>query len=341
MPPTLNNFQTNQTKISLLKKWHFVIFSLSLLVIAACTWGLYHAEQIRDWYILETYKPTPAVVALANEDTMTSYAKQLFYVNRPSLDNKPTFANNCPEGIDNTYVIGCYHTGDRGIYLLNVQDSRLNGIVSVTAAYEMLHAGYARLSNKQKTELDKQMWSFYLANVKSTEIHQQMASYALTEPGAKYDELYSVLATEVTNLPPSLNNAYSLYFTNRAKIVSMYDGYQAAFNKRQSQIKQDDANLKLLKNSIASNESRLNLMYTQIINLRNILNQEKANNQISSYNSGVVSYNNLANTYNSLIIQTKIQINSYNNLVNQRNALAISEKQLIQELNSSSLPSKV
>ena len=49
----------------------------------------------------------------------------------------------------------------------------------------MLHAGYARLSNKQKTELDKQMWSFYLANVKSTEIHQQMASYALTEPVVK------------------------------------------------------------------------------------------------------------------------------------------------------------
>ena len=272
---------------------------------------------------------------------MTAYAKMLFFVNKPALDNKVAFSNNCPNGTDQSYVIGCYHSGDRGIFLLNVTDQRLNGIVPVTAAYEMLHAGYARLSATERTKIDRQMWSYYLSNVKSSEIHQQMASYALTEPGAKYDELYSVLATEVSNLPSTLNDQYKQYFTNRTKIVSMYQGYQAAFSKRQIIIDMDNSLLNSLKVKIASNETLLNSMYAQIIKDQSVLNQEKANNDINSYNSGVYAYNTSANKYNALISLTKSDIIKYNRLAEYRNSLVLIEQQLIRDLNTSNLPSKV
>ncbi len=340
MPLTLSNKVKRKSDFRP-GRWRLGLLLVLLLIVFGCLWAVTHVQQLRDWYVLSTYKPPSSISSLASEDTMTPYARMLFFVNRPQLETKSGFAQNCPSGSDQAYVIGCYHSGDRGIYLLNVTDNRLNGIVPVTAAYEMLHAGYARLSNQARNTLDKQMWSFFISSVKSTEIRQQMASYEATEPGAKYDELYSVLGTEVAALPPSLNQAYSEYFTDRTKIVMLYDGYQAAFSLRQNQIASDDLLLAKLKSVIDSNQASLNSMYSIIIKNQTVLNQDRAVYDISAYDAGVNQYNALVNQYNSLIRTTQAEINNYNDLVSKRNSLVLIEQQLTQDLNTSKLPSSI
>lgn len=334
MPPKTNSFK-NKLILQKPKKWQLVLLAILILLLAACSWTLANARTVRDWYILATYTPPKAISDLAKTDTMTSYAKKLFYVNEPQLENKQQFAAQCPNGAEQTYVIGCYHSGDNGIYLLNIHNTQLNGIIPVTAAYEMLHAGYARLSSGDKSKLDKQMWSFYKKNITSAEIKQQMAAYAKTEPGEQYDELYSVLATEVMNLPVTLENHYRLYFTNRKYIVQMYINYQSAFTNRQKAIAADDAQLAVLKSQISSNEAELTNIKASIDSEQSILTASKNSGNINAYNNGVPNYNDLVDQYNSIVNQTKSEIDEYNVLVTKRNSLAFAEQQLVQALNAS------
>lgn len=328
----------NLPKTRLVKRWQYVLLSLLGLILAITVWGLFNITKVRDWYILATYKPPAVVQQLAVVDTMTSYARQLFYVNKPVVASSSVFAANCPSGSNHTHVIGCYLSGDNGIYLLNVGDPRLNGIIPVTAAYEMLHAGYARLSRAMRSQIDQAMWQFYTQHNLSPEIKQQMASYAVSEPGARYDELYSVLGTEVSNLPAMLENHYKLYFNNRTVILSAYNGYQAAFNSREQAIASDNAQLTSLRAQINSLESQLNALLANINAEQGTLSSDRGNGNQAGYNAAISSYNAMVNQYNSLVESVTADINQYNAIVSASNSLALEERQLVQAI--SSTPSK-
>lgn len=306
-----------------------------ILVIGVLSWVLLNLNNIKDWFILATYNPPEIVSQLASEDTMTNYAKRLFFINKPVIENKTAFASHCPSGGNQTHVIGCYHDGDNGIFLLDVTDPNLNGIIPVTAAYEMLHAGYARLSGSERTTIDSEMWQFYLHNNLSQEIKSQMASYAVSEPGARYDELYSVLGTEVGNLPRSLENQYKLYFNDRAKIVESYNGYQAAFNSREQEIASYNSQLVSLKSQIDSNENQLSVLQTSINQQQSTLQSEQSSGNITAFNSGVPGYNALIDQYNALVQSTRAFISEYNSIVIASNTLALEEQQLVQAISSS------
>ncbi len=338
MPPKMNNQAKSLARVMQRSFVRLVSVVLLVVLLAAVIWLPFNLTTIRDEFILLNYQPPAAVAALARQDGLTNYAKTLFYVNRPAILNKTDFAKQCPNRLEQSYVIGCYHSGDNGIYLLDVTDPRLNGIVAVTAAYEMLHAGYARLSGSERTYLDSLMWNYYQTSVSSPEIHQQMSAYAKTEPGAKYDELYSVLATEVASLPPQLETHYRLYFQNRQAIVKTYDGYEAEFTRRQQAIATYDSELSTLNGQIQSQEAKLNSLQSSInaqsASLQNLLNA----GNYATYNSQIPGYNAQVNTYNNLLAQTKAQISEYNNLVGERNSLVLEEQQLVQAINSSSLP---
>lgn len=289
---------------------------------------------LRDWWLMLGYNPPASIVSLANQDTMTPYARDLFYVNKPQLDLKPQFFKQCPNKVSYSYVIGCYHQGDNGIFLLNVQDPSLTGIVQVTAAYEMLHAGYARLSTSQQKKIDNIMWSFYSSHNLGSEISSQMASYKASEPGEESDELYSVLATEVTSLPLSLNREYARYFYNRQKIVDLYLGYQSKFTARNTLIKQDQAILKTLKKQINSSQTNLDRLRQELTYLQQTMDNLKNQQNITAYNSYTSVYNSKVNEYNSLLVAVKSQINQYNQTVNYIDHLATEEQQLVNAINS-------
>lgn len=333
MPPRMNSIPFNVTREKP-KAWQLILLALLILLLAVCVWAMTHTQTVRDWYILATYNPPSSVVKIAEQDTMTGYAKKLFYVNEPQIATKQEFAQHCPNSTEQTYVIGCYHSGDNGIYLLNVTDPRLNGIVPVTGAYEMLHAGYARLPVSERTKIDNEMQSYYTTHKLTPEIYQQMSAYAKTEPGARYDEMYSVLATEVSSLPTSLENHYKLYFTNRSAIVDMYNNYQAAFLSRQNQIAADNLLMTNLKTTINNNEAKLNSLLGNIKSTQNIMNSDQAQGQINEYNSIVPGYNSLVDQYNALVASTTQDINQYNSIVNSRNQLALEEQQLVSDLQS-------
>ncbi len=46
-------------------------------------------------------------------------------------------------------ILGCYNPSSRDIYIYNVTNSELDGVKEVTAAHEMLHAAWERLSESE------------------------------------------------------------------------------------------------------------------------------------------------------------------------------------------------
>jgi hypothetical protein len=134
----------------------------TLALLFLLVFGLLNARAIADWWQLRNYSPPAAIEAVATADTMTEEAKRTFYIAQPELINDANvFRQSCPS-FEQTIVLGCYHSGfSSSIYIYGVQDSRLNGVVEVTAAHEMLHSAYDRLDEDEKNEVNGLLNNFY------------------------------------------------------------------------------------------------------------------------------------------------------------------------------------
>jgi hypothetical protein len=311
------------------------IFSFYTIIIGAVLLAGAYRQDISDWYKLRSYRAPTAVSEIAAEDTLTPSAKKIFYVNEPQLQPKPLFAGMCPNGTrEQTIVLGCYHGNQKGIYLLDVTDSRLEGVEQVTAAHEMLHAAYDRLSSKEKKRVNAMLTDYYQNDLKDERIRKTIDAYRESEPTELVNEMHSIFGTEVADLPPGLEKYYQKYFTSRKKVTEYAAKYQAEFTSRHDAVDGMDKQLGALKSEIEDRETALKTKQDQIETRRDALFAMRNNGDITGFNAGVSGYNNLVDSYNSDVAYIKNLINQYNDLVGRRNAIAVEEGQLVDELKS-------
>ncbi|HSW85695.1 MAG TPA: hypothetical protein VLF79_03760 [Candidatus Saccharimonadales bacterium] len=279
-------------------------------------------QSIQDWIRLRGYQPPNSVSQLADQDTMNAYTKHLFYLNKPQLLNSvESFRQNCPDSID-VIVLGCYHPDQNGIYLYNVQDSALSGVTQVTAAHEVLHSIYARLSAKERAALNSQLQAYYKNGLQDERVKEEVKLYQQTEPSDVLDEMSCTFGTEIAELPAPLEAYYKRYFNNRGAVVAYEQNYRTEFSTRQTAIKNDDQQLADIKKSIDAEQSNLTDELAQLNSDKNRLNSLAANNQVSDYNALVPVYNSEVNSYNQSIVKSRGLIDKYNQLVVIRNQIA-------------------
>lgn len=313
-----------------------VVVLIALLVFGSVAAA--ERQNVYDWFALRNYQPSNIVVQLANDTTMNAYARKVFYVNHPNIDDKTTFYQNCPNnGGEKTVVLGCYHNGQRGIYVLQVSDPRLSGIEQVTSAHETLHAIYDRLSPRDRQNVDNMLMDYYKHDLHDKRIQDTIAAYKQSEPTQVVNEMHSVFGTEIKNLPAPLENYYKRYFTDRQKIAEYAAQYEAAFTSRQSQVAQDDTQLASMKSQITADEASLQAQQKTISSDQAKLEDLKNSGDYTGYNNGVPGFNAEVDTYNSLVDTTRSLIAQYNQLVEARNAIAVEENQLVQDISSSSV----
>ncbi len=275
-----------------------------------------------DWWRLQGYTPPANVLSLAGEDTMTPYAKHIFYVNHPNIvAGTSSFHSACPQS-EQTIVLGCYHSNQAGIDVFDVMDSRLNGVEEVTAAHEMLHAAYDRLSGSERAEIDTQLEDFFNNDLHDQRVKDTINSYHQTEPGQEVNEMHSILGTEVSNLTPSLEAYYKKYFSNRSAVTTFASKYEDEFSSRVARIDAYDTQLASLKQQIESGENSLDSQLTQLQEDRARLDSLRSSGQLAEYNSSVSAFNAEVNQYNSAVSRLRTNIDNYNDIVTQRNAIA-------------------
>jgi uncharacterized protein YukE len=312
--------------------------SLLVLVLVATAGLLWKQQALLDWWHLRGYTPPTAVAALASDDAMTPLARHLLYVNRPDITSGKNFTNNCPSGGEKTVVLGCYVGVDRGIFIYQVTDSRLSGVEQVTAAHEMLHAAYRRLSTKERTKVDAMLTDYYQHGLADQRVKDTIDAYKKTEPDDVVNEMHSIFGTEIAILPVSLQTYYQRYFTDRDKVTAYTASYQGEFTNRQMEVAADDTQLTTLKAQISTNESALTSQKARIDTQANQLQSLQASGQTSAYNSAVPAFNQAVDTYNNLLATTRNLITQYNDVVAKRNAVVLEEQQLASELSANALP---
>lgn len=309
------------------------VFAVLLLVGVGL--GFIFRQQLLDQIKLYHYSAPASIVDLATQDGLRPSARRVFYINHPDLQNKKTFTVACPNGGgEKTIILGCYHGNQNGIYLLQVTDSRLDGVTQVTAAHEMLHAEYDRLSAQDRRSVDAQLLDYYNHGLQDQRLKDTIANYRKSEPNDVVNEMHSIFGTEVASLPPALETYYQKYFTDRSKVTGYAAQYQSEFSSRQETIKQDDAQLVSLKQRIDTTEAGLSGQQSQISSRQQQLVATRRSGDTAGYNAGVPGYNNQIDRYNSQVRLVQELVGQYNQLVASRNAIAAQISELSDALST-------
>ncbi|OGL36191.1 hypothetical protein A3F05_02725 [Candidatus Saccharibacteria bacterium RIFCSPHIGHO2_12_FULL_47_17] len=293
-----------------------------LAILALPLVGFWQRQAIFDWWRLRSYQPTPAIAALATDTQMTDQARHMFYVNHPQLlDQVETFRSSCTIS-EQTIVLGCYQPNQQGIYVYVVKDQRLSGIAQVTAAHEMLHAAYDRLSSKDKEYINQQLEDYYKNQLGDERIKETIKSYKKTEPDDLINEMHSIFATEIASLPPAMETYYQRYFKSRQAVVEFSSRYEAEFTSRTTSAKALEAQLNALRDKINSQEQALKAEISAINAERAKLDNLRSSGRTQEYNAAVDSFNAKVEAFNQQVAAYRRDVNSYNAILEQYNSIA-------------------
>lgn len=303
------------------------LLAVSIVVVGVAVGARLAAQPVRDWAILRNFEPSPGIEQLAQDTTMTDDARRVFFINRPEVLDRSEFNQRCQGAGEQTIILGCYHSPQRGIFVFNVTEPELDGIQQVTAAHEMLHAAYDRLSRSERQRVDAMLMDYYANQLKDERVLRTMELYKKSEPNDLANEMHSIFGTEIADLPAPLQEYYSQYFTDRSRVTNFASQYQNAFTSRQQTIDDYDAQLTQLEQQIKQNQAELSRQAAALARDRGQVEASRDQETVDAYNQRVVAYNALLNQTNRLVDQ-------YNNVVAQRNAIALEQKQLQASIDS-------
>lgn len=302
---------------------------LLLILFSSAVFVVLNRQLILDTVHFWTFSAPESIKKIKNRTMLSDTGAFLFYATRPSVESNQTFNISCQRKEQNVAVIGCY-VGNR-IYIYDVTDGRLDGIKEVTAAHELLHAVYQRLSDAERTEVNMLIEAEYIKLANDPGLAERMAFYARTEPGERYNELFSIIGTEITTIDNRLEKYYSKYFSDRKRIVELFKGYNQAFSQLEYKTTRLSSQLDVLSKKIDDQMLR----YNESVNKLNVdikdFNQRAENGVFASVNlfnterqtlqSRVSSLAQLRNTINEDVVEyEKIRI-EYNDTVIQNRQL--------------------
>jgi uncharacterized coiled-coil protein SlyX len=307
---------------------------VSFIVVAVVLFGGYFAwanrYNVSDWLILNSYTPPAEIKKMAEDSGMNTYGKRLFYVKMPELSSREEFNTQCTNK-EETIVLGCY-TGTN-IYIFDVEDESLNGAEEVTAAHEMLHAAYDRLSEREKKRVDE-LTAEAVSRLNNKRLNEIIKAYASEDPSVVPNELHSILGTEERNLGPELEQYYKKYFDNRLAIVEIAEKYQKVFDDIEKKIDRYDARLSLLNAQISTQEKELASLNSRVQVQRAELDRLLANGDNASYNALVPGFNANADSFNAQLASLQDSIAEYNKIVEERNKISVKQQDLADSIDS-------
>ncbi|AFY93939.1 hypothetical protein [Chamaesiphon minutus] len=303
-------------------------------IIAVVILGIRFTQELEDWSRLAAYRPSSEITRLATTTTMTPLAQRLFYVNNPTIESKRASLNLCKSS-EHTIVLGCYVVR-KGIFLQEVTDPRLKGVMEVTAAHEMLHVAYQRMSIFEQSKINKQLQQA-LSQLQNPRILKLVATYNNQDPKSVDNELHSILGTEVNALSPELEEYYRAYFTNRSTVVALSERYEGVFTALR-------AKAKILNQQLITRKSALEQLSAQVKQEAQTIESERSTLQTAivanpqgDYGFRISTFNDRVRNYNQLVSQLTAQTDTYNQMVTEHNSIALEEKSLVESLENKSM----
>lgn len=244
------------------------IFIMGMIASAIILGSNY--QTIYDHFAAQNYKPSPEVDKILDKISLTDNAKRTFFATDPQVESSETFNQNCRNNSEQTTILGCY-SADR-IHIYDVKDAKLEGVKDVTAAHELLHAEWQRMSTSEKEKVSDELKAQYEKS-KTQKFQDLMEKYRISEPGQEVNELHSIIGTEIENISPELEAHYAKYFKNRKGIVAINTSYKHEFEKVEAENTKIIDEMKQLKQTIESEGSDYD---AKVKNLNNKINDFNA-----------------------------------------------------------------
>lgn len=195
--------------------WLGVFVVLSLLVV-------WRAQDITDVMMARGFVASAEMEELIAELDLTDRGLRIMNATRPQKGEGEWFNQNCTRHEVEMNVLGCFRAGR--IFVFNVENEDLTGINTVTLAHEFLHAVYGRMSARERERIDRLVIEVF-EEVRTEELDRRMEYYERTNLAAFYNELHSIIGTEVRDLPRELEEHYARFFRDRGRIVEIYEAY--------------------------------------------------------------------------------------------------------------------
>ncbi|MDB5179528.1 MAG: hypothetical protein JWN12_160 [Candidatus Saccharibacteria bacterium] len=228
------------------------LFSIAILGIAAFL--LLNQQYVKDQITVWSYRVPSNVQTIESRIDFSGRGKFYFYATQPELDGSDKFNADCPRQEVGNPILGCYASGR--IYVYDVTNAQLDGIEEVTAAHEMLHSVWERMSDADRTRVSALLEAEYKTLGSNTDLTARMSYYQRTEPGQFDNELHSILGTEIGNLSPALETYYKQYFNDRQKVVDLHAQYSTVFINLKAQSDSLYNDLTTLGSSIESRSTQ-------------------------------------------------------------------------------------
>lgn len=317
------------------------VASLVITVISAAAAAVLfiNRQAIIDQISVWQFQPSVQIQSFASRAAMSSKGQFLFYASQPSLDDRQVFAGHCPNADPNTSVLGCYAA--QRIHIYDVNNAQLPGIRTVTAAHEMLHAAYDRLSATEQRRVNALLEAEYAKLKNDASLTSLMAFYAKTEPGQRDNELHSVIGTEIAAISPELEAYYSQYFSDRQKVVGLYASYQGVFNDLQAKAAALNAQLTTLSATIQKESDTYNQQVNQLNADIASFNQQASSGAFTDqaqFNQRRAALVVRVKQLTALRSKVNADIALYNRLQSELSTIASQYDQLNKSINSSLAP---
>lgn len=330
----------------MLNKNHSRVGSIISVLVSGCIllvtgWVIANHQYVSDQLAVQNYQPSAAVATIVNRSGMSDNGRFYFYASRPSVDSATEFNANCKRQEAKSAILGCY-TGDR-IHIYDVTNSQLEGVEEVTAAHETLHAIWQRMSDSDKKSVGVLLEAEY-TKLNDPTLKERMAYYDRQEPGEHLNELHSIIGTEIATIAPELKAHYISYFSDRSKVVGLYNGYETIFNTQAAQADTLLAELTKLKDELTASTVSYNAESASIEADYNAL-QSRIGSVDRTSSAEVNAYNRAVTALRVRLAQLATQRaditakqETYNAKVAQYNALIVSTSELTKSLDSTLSP---
>ncbi len=213
-----------------------LVAALAAAVVVAAPWDAQRRQLWADQWIVWTEPVGERIEQLAEALTLTDTGRRIFFASRPRIDAASDFQEHCP--LEDGVVLGCY--GGGAIYIFDVTDERLAGTVEATAAHELLHAVYERMSRDERARIDA-LVAEVVAGLPGADAN--IATVAGYPPSQHADEWHSRIGTGYADLPAELAAHYAQIFADRSRVVAFEEARTAQIDEFSARIEQLSAEL--------------------------------------------------------------------------------------------------
>lgn len=200
------------------------------LAISLGLFGVFSTQTVQDWMAGVSYAPDERTASLETALELTGKGKRIWAATWPVLENAENFNAHCDSHDEDVTVLGCYSPSDDKIYIYEIKKEELADAMRTTAAHELLHATWTRMSEGTQNDLRPLLEQVYEENREWFD--EELSSY---EDADRLEEIYTRAGTKLNSLPEALEIHYAEIFGNRLAVVKYYENYQAVFD----QIKQE------------------------------------------------------------------------------------------------------